>query len=82
MYKKERIKLFIVNIHQTALSHPGSMSTSSSRSSLSSADQRDDDDDEETGEGVMKLEDADKLIAATPTLHPLPLRTEALVSWL
>lgn len=56
------------------------MSTSSSRSSLSSADQRDDDDDEETGEGVMKLEDADKLIAATPTLHPLPLRTEALVS--
>ncbi|XP_069988805.1 MAP kinase-activating death domain protein isoform X16 [Penaeus vannamei] len=62
----------------SALSHPGSMSTSSSRSSLSSADQRDDDDDEETGEGVMKLEDADKLIAATPTLHPLPLRTEAL----
>ncbi|XP_069171410.1 MAP kinase-activating death domain protein isoform X23 [Procambarus clarkii] len=61
-----------------ALSHAGSLSTSSSRSSLSSADQRDDDDEEETGEGVMKLEDAENLIAPTPTLHPLPLRTEAL----
>ncbi|KAK8738762.1 hypothetical protein OTU49_003662, partial [Cherax quadricarinatus] len=60
-----------------ALSHAGSMSTSSSRSSLSSADQRDD-EDEETGEGVMKLEDAENLIAPTPTLHPLPLRTETL----
>ncbi|XP_066959628.1 MAP kinase-activating death domain protein isoform X7 [Macrobrachium rosenbergii] len=62
----------------SAVSHPGSVSTSSSRSSLSSADQKDDDDEEETGEGVMKLEDAENLIAPTPTLHPLPLRTEAL----
>ncbi|XP_042207479.1 MAP kinase-activating death domain protein-like [Homarus americanus] len=60
-----------------ALSHAGSMSNSSSPSSLSSTDQRDD-DEEETGEGVMRLEDADNLIAPTPMLHPLPLRTEAL----
>ncbi|XP_066959649.1 MAP kinase-activating death domain protein isoform X26 [Macrobrachium rosenbergii] len=67
-----------VSSDSAAVSHPGSVSTSSSRSSLSSADQKDDDDEEETGEGVMKLEDAENLIAPTPTLHPLPLRTEAL----
>ena len=63
-----------------ALSHAGSMSTSSSHSSLSSADHRDDDDEEETGEGVMREEDADKLVIPAPTLHPLMLRSDMLVS--
>ncbi|XP_071548982.1 MAP kinase-activating death domain protein isoform X5 [Panulirus ornatus] len=67
-----------VSSDSAALSQAGSMSTSSSRSSLSSADQRDDDDEEETGEGVMNLEDADKLTAPALSLHPLPLRTETL----
>ncbi|XP_068225676.1 MAP kinase-activating death domain protein-like isoform X1 [Palaemon carinicauda] len=67
-----------VSSDSAAVSHPGSVSTSSSRSSLSSGDQKDDDEEEETGEGVMKLEDAENLIAPTPTLHPLTLRTEAL----
>ena len=61
------------------------MSTSSSHSSLSSGEKRqDDDDNEETGEGIMNIEDADSLVLTAPmgpppTLHPLPLRTEALV---
>lgn len=65
----------------TALSHAGSMSTSSSHSSLSSADHHDDEDDEETGEGVMREEDADKLVIPAPSLHPLMLRSDMLVSY-
>ena len=63
------------------------MSTSSSRSSLSSGEHKGEEEDKETGEGIMKLEDAENLIlppAQPPpppsSLHPLTLKTDPLVS--
>ena len=56
------------------MSHPGSMSTSSSRSSLSSGDHQKADDDEETGEGVMSLEDVDTLLPLNVPSDP-PMMT-------
>ncbi|KAK3861391.1 hypothetical protein Pcinc_032642 [Petrolisthes cinctipes] len=69
----------VTSTNSVALSQTESLSTSSSRSSFSSGDQREEEDEEETGDGVLGLEAANKLVMpSVPTLHPLPLHTEPL----
>ncbi|KAB7507524.1 MAP kinase-activating death domain protein [Armadillidium nasatum] len=69
-------------LSDSAPSHRGSISTSSSHSSISSGDQREKDkEEEEEGEGIMRLEDAETLMPITSTglsLQNLPLRTDLL----